>query len=202
MWLLLALTVACGDSGGGDSKKDGSVLNPFGDAGPDEPLEPLPDAGIAKRDAGMVPPGDPPPELEGEACAIDTNKLFELSNSDAIPELTELAVDRVGSRFALAWVEPGKDCDDRLRVAEVSGSAARGEPERHTAVEECTAVTEPAITDSEGQWLLAYMDDRMGSPSIYVHADDGSGDPPSEVFRITEGTQQVSEIQLAGLGSG
>src|SRR5689334_11804047 len=94
---------ACGD----DDATPGVVGNQTpsdNDAGATEPDEP-PDI-IRDPNANL----DVPPELKDQKCAVETDKLFQLSSVHRQPESTQLSADLVRSRFAVSYVGESETC--------------------------------------------------------------------------------------------
>lgn len=149
--------------------------------------------------AWMEPDGAPPDALVGATCAVDSNKLYELVRSTSVTGATELAVDLVESRFAVAYVSASMDCLDALHLAEIQGPLS--EPEVATAVEDCTTIEGPALAYSDGRWLIAFVDNRMGGRDLWVQTFDPRAKNQLPPHRITDTTLEKSGIAIAGLGS-
>jgi hypothetical protein len=201
-WLLAGVLVlglwACGDDGGGggdgvdirdkDAGEDGGE-----DAGRFDASDvPFP---TGPRIDGSVEPGDPPEELMGQQCAVDTNKLFDLVESDLLPAPTQLAVDPVDSHFGLSFAGLSEECVDALYFAELQGPSGVGKPEISTVVDECTAISGSAIAHSGESWLLASVDNRMDTVDLWVQPYDG--EKVGEAQRLSENPAREREVALA-----
>ena len=124
-------------------------------------------------DAGTPAPGDPPPELADQACAVDTNKLYELVTQARPPAPTQLAVDVVGSRFALAYVGESASSIDAIYMAELEGASGVGEPRITLALDPGSKIEHASIAYNGKHWLIGSVDARMDSPDLWVQAFDG-----------------------------
>jgi hypothetical protein len=154
---------------------------------------PLP---VVRRDAGPVTPGDPPEGFEGELCAVDTNKLYEISTTDKQPEPTQIGVDVINSHFTLSFVDLSPDCLDMVRVADLSGAADIGTPEIVTAFDPCANIERASIAHNGNYWLLATVDDREGlTTDIWVQGFDG--ERGFDARRITEAAGRRGEVALS-----
>jgi len=189
--LLFALA-ACGDD-------DDAVAAPRRDGGPRE------DGGgnvpprdgsvnVPERDAGP-PTGEKPPELATQACAVDTNKVYELVTSSEAPRPTQMAVDLVASHFAFAFVGDSDQCIDAVYLTELSGASGVGEPETTLVSDDCTTVEHVAVTHTGSNWLLAIADTRMGALDLWLQSFGGDGEPPAAT-RLTETPGEESEAAL------
>lgn len=196
---MLAL-IACG----GDDSGPGPGVNTTEDGGNedggDEPD--MPDAGnfpfpVGRPDA-MVEPGDPPEELEGQACAVDTNKLFELVSTDEQPTPAQLAVDPFDSHFGVAFAGMSEECIDALYFAEMSGASGVGGAEVSTVVDECSEIVQTSITHNGDLWLLASVDNRGAARDLWVQGWDGEA--AYEAFQITETIGRETEVAMAMVG--
>jgi hypothetical protein len=191
---LLSALAACGDD-------DDATVAPRRDSGRDEDSGRNGGGGrdgsvsMPERDAGP-PTGVKPPELKNEACAADTNKLYELVTSDEPPRPTQLAVDLVGSRFAFAYVGDSDQCINAVYLTQLAGPSGVGEPETMLVSDECTTVEHVAVTHNGSNWLLAIADTRMGALDLWLQSFGGDGDPPEPV-RLTETAGEESEAALA-----
>lgn len=186
---------ACGDDGGGgrptaSTNEDAGPRDDRDAALPDFEDLPLPVA----HDAGQAPPGEPPPELAGENCAIDTNKLFDLVSTDAPPEVAPLALDRSNLTFGMAFVDESETCVDAVYLAELHGGDAQGAPEVSVALDECAAIEQAALVHTGERWLFATVDSRTPPSDLWVQAeDDGDGVTP---YRLTDGTIEETDVAL------
>jgi hypothetical protein len=187
---------ACGDDSGQEPYRPARRR----DAGPVEFDARVPEIPtLPESDAGKEPDGAPPEELAGEACAVDTNKVYELVRAPSVSGATELAVDLTESRFGVAYVSAGMDCLDALYLAEIQGPLS--EPEITTAVEECTTIERPTMAYSDGRWLLAFVDNRTDGRDIWVQPFDPRADTQLPAQRITDSTLDKRELRIVGLGS-
>jgi hypothetical protein len=179
------------------TKRDAGHDDDGGDLTPDGSLP-----GLAKPDvdAAALIPGEPPPELAGQACAVDTNKLFEVAVSMRQPEPTQLAVDLIDSYFALAYIDKSKDCLDAIFLAELHGASGLGTPEVSTAVDECTTVDHVAVAHNGDAWLLASVDARMDERDLWVQPFKPGGDK-LDAHRLTMNLAQKREVALAAIGT-
>lgn len=193
--VLAGLLVACGsDDGERPFEPMDRDAGPF-DAGPPPDRFPLP---VDDSDAAVDPDGEPPPELAGAPCAVDTNKLYELVRRGELPDASELAVEPIESRFGVAFIGKGTVCLDALFVAEVQGRLS--EPEVATAVDECSSIEQPSVAASEGGWLFAFVDNRAGGRNVWVQAFDPRMDTQPPAYPITDNTRTKSEVKIVGLG--
>jgi len=149
---------------------------------------------MPERDAGP-PTGEKPPELSTQACAVDTNKLYELVTSPEPPRPTQMAVDLVGSHFAFAYVGDSEQCIDAVYLTELSGASGTGEPETTLVSDDCTTVEHVAVTHTGSNWLLAIADTRMGALDLWMQTFDGDGEPPAAT-RLTETPGEETEAAL------
>jgi hypothetical protein len=157
---------------------------------PDEPPPPPPPPIMMPDD---LIPGDPPEGLEMEACAVDTNKLFELANSDGIVGDTRLAVDLIGSEFGMVYVDTSDECFDAVYVAHVSGPSGSGAPELDLALDACSQIGRTALAHNNSDWLLATVDDRGGPMDVWIQKlGDTSG---ADAVRVSDTPRE--EIDLA-----
>ena len=193
MTLLLALP-ACGDD-------DDVAVAPRRDAGPREDGGHKP----GKRDAGMMPdepldsgvePGEKPPELADESCAVDTNKLYELASTTQAPRSTQLGVDLAGSQFALAYIGDSEQCIDAVYATLLTGASGIGKPETVLVADDCTTVEHVAITHNGERWLLVISDTRKGASDLWLQSFTGEGEPPAAI-RLTETSAEESESAIA-----
>src|SRR5262245_25717455 len=76
------------DSGASEEKDAGTIMKPTIDRDAARPVR-------SKFDAAALLPGEPPEELAGETCAVDTNKLYTLVSNMRQPEPARLAVDLI-----------------------------------------------------------------------------------------------------------
>jgi hypothetical protein len=161
----------------------------------------LPGTARPDVDAAGIIPGSPPPELAGQACAVDTNKLFEVATSMRQPEPTQLAVDLIDSYFGLAYIDKSKDCLDAIFLAELHGASGLGTPDVSTAVDECTTVDHVAVAHNGDAWLLASVDARMDERDLWVQPyKPGSTDTP-DANRLTMTLGQKREVALTAIGT-
>ena len=194
--LLIALAgAACGDDddartapGSRDSgpKEDGGGKPGDRDSG-SEPSEP--------RDSGAVP-GEKPPELAEEACAVDTNKLYSLASTTDSPRSTQLAVDLVGSQFAFAYIGDSDQCIDAVYATMLSGGSGIGEPEKIVVADDCTTVEHVSIVHNGEVWLAVISDTRMGTSDLWLQSFGGEGDKPAAI-RLTESGAEETESAIA-----
>jgi hypothetical protein len=200
---LLALPLSgcsCGDDDGPSppSRSDGG-----GDGDGDGPAPPFdgnfPDP-IDRRDAAMIPEGDPPEELEGETCAADTNKTYELAHTDLQAFSAELAVDLVEATFGMAFVT-GEDaeCGAAVRFATLEGPAGLNEPSAAEVYDDCTIIERTAMTRTDSDWLLAIVDNRA-ERELWVHRYDAEDERLSNGHRLTSNMSSESAMALVSLG--
>jgi hypothetical protein len=176
------------DAGSDDDDRDDA-----GDVGFDEDV-PLP----IVPDAGRPIPGDPPPELEGSQCAVDTNKLYEIVTHERQGAPVQLAVDRVQSRFGAAFIGASDQCVDALYLVDVHGASGVGEPEVDLVSDACTTITHTAITYSGDRWLMAVVDARMDSYDLWLQGYDGQNEFAPQ--RITENLGHESDVGISMVG--
>jgi hypothetical protein len=198
--LIVVALAACGDDEGGhvDTTRDrdsGNDEDDREDAGDviDEDI-PLPFV----PDSGRPIPGDPPPELEGSQCAVDTNKLYEITTHQRQAVPVQLAVDRIGSRFGAAFIGESDQCLDALYLADMHGSSSMGEPEVTMVSDACTTITHTAIAYSGDRWLMALVDARMDTYDVWVQGYDGQNEFAPQ--RITENAGHESEVGIGIVG--
>jgi hypothetical protein len=198
---LLLQPTACG----GSKKKPASVTTTttkrdagIKDSGAKQDADfPLPTG--PEVDAAGILPGDPPTELAGQSCAVDTNKLYAVATTMREPEPTQLAVDLVGSRFGLAYLDKSPKCIDAVYLAQLQGASGLGMPEISTAIDDCTTVDHVAITHNGDAWLFASVDARMDQRDLWVQAYlPGS---THTAHRLTNSLVLKREIALSALGS-
>lgn len=151
-------------------------------------------------DAAALLPGEPPPELAGQPCAVDTNKLYTLATTMRQPEPTALAVDLINSQFGLAYLDKSPKCLDAIFVAELHGASGLGMPEVSMAMDNCTTIDHAAITHNGDAWLLASVDARKDQRDLWVQAY-AKGAGASDPHRITTSLGQKREVALAALGT-
>ena len=199
--LLAAALCACGGGGGHHSVDvPGGPDRDAGQHGGGSTLDgsfPLP----VDYDAGTPIPGNPPPELEGQGCAVDTNKIYDLVTLDRQPEPTRLAVDLSGSRFALAYIDKSAQCIDAIYLAELEGASGVGMPSIAPALDPCTSIDHTSIEYNGSDWLLASVDARKDSRDLWVQAFDTDGKPASGANRVTNNLALEREVALLSLGS-
>jgi hypothetical protein len=148
-------------------------------------------------DSGMRTPGNPPPELAGQACAVDTNKVYDLVKQARPPVPTQLAVDVEGSRFALAYVDTSKQCIDAMFVSELEGPSGVGKPSTTLALDPCSTIEHSAIAYNGTSWLLGSVDARMDSRDLWVQAFDGKNKYTAN--RVTNNVADEREVALLSL---
>jgi hypothetical protein len=200
LWLLhgslLVLLQGCGGCGEDDRPqvmmppdRDGNV-----DEEPDEPIDGG-DSPIDVPDEDDLFPGDPPEELEGERCAADTNKIYELATYSGNAQPAQLAV--FASRFGLAYVS-NEDvmCTTGVSLAEMSGAPGQNEPSPMTAYDDCTLVEQAAIARGDDAWLLAIVDNRQEARDLWVHAFDPESGRTRGQHRITENMAGEGAVEL------
>lgn len=195
MALLFALA-ACGDDDSGHPTAPRRDAGMKEDAG-DEP-EPTFDANVPLPTKphvdASVEPGEKPPELADAPCAIDTNKLYDLTTSSDSPRPTQLATDLINSRFAFAYVGRSDKCRDAVFISELSGASGVGMPKQTLVSDECTSVMHVSITHTGEQWLLAISDGRNGPFDLYVQSfKDGVA---GEAQQITESMAEERESAI------
>ncbi len=195
------------DAGSGDGGQDGP---------PDEP-EPM--APGFMPDVGDLIEGEPPEELAEEACAVDTNKLFQLAESEGIVGDTVLGVDLIESEFGMVFVDVSNECTHAVRIARFSGPAGSGEPEVELALDACSTIGRTAVAHNDEAWLLVTVDDRDGPMDVWIQrVGDRTGDQgfrlsdsPSEEVDVAamaappllqpEGAEPLPDIALEGYGA-
>jgi hypothetical protein len=184
-FLLLSLIVSsCGDDSSDD---DGVDTTPDEDAG-NEPIDEF-DGSVpppVMRDSGTVIDGAPPDGIEGN-CAVDSNKVFHLAVSDEAPSLSALSVDRIESRFGLAYIDPSLDCLDAIYLAELKGAPGTvPEPDKVELIDHCSTLDDVAIAHNETNWLVATVDSWMGAADVWVHNADPEAIATLPSHRITD----------------
>jgi hypothetical protein len=184
-------------TGGEDSGTDGGrrkhdEVDEFDAAGFEQPM---------MIDAGTPIAGDPPPELEGQACAVDTNKVYELITVSRQAEPTRLAVDTDHSRFALAYLDKSEQCIDATYVAELEGPSGVGEPVKSLAFDPCTIIDHAAIEYNGEHWLLGSVDARKDTRDLWVQEFDSSSKTKYTAFRVTDSAAIEVEFALQSLGN-
>ena len=205
VWAILCMPLggsallACGDDSG--TKEPTSVGGR--DGGVDDGGYTRPDAsGVRPRrpmiDAAVIA-GDPPEELASENCAVDTNKLYEVATTGRQPEPSQVAVDQVGSRFGLVYVDKSDTCFDAVYLTTLSGPSDVGEPTVSMAVDPCAMIERAALTRTADSWLIATVDGRMGAGSVWVQAYNGK--KTLTAYNITESLGEKSELAITALGT-
>lgn len=201
---LASLLTGCGGDDGParapvGTKKDGGPLQDGGGAdGSADADVPPPPPPVDRPDSGALP-GDPPPELAGLSCAVDTNKLYDLVSIEAGPRPTQLAVDVVQSSFGLAYVGPSENCMDAVFLTQLQGASGIGEPETMLVSDECTAVEHASLLHTGSQWVLAIADSRHGPTDVSTVVVDADG--PREATRVTESDARELETVIASAGA-
>ena len=176
--------------------EDGGQDGGSADGGLDADVPPPPPEEMV--DSGALP-GDPPPELaDMGGCAVDTNKLYDLSSVESGPRPTQLAVDLFESTFGVAYVAPSEMCEDAVYVTTLEGGSGIGEPESMLVSDECTAVYHSSITHIAGHWVLAISDDRYGPSDLSTVVLSAKG--VGKATRITESGERELESALAPVG--
>lgn len=135
----------------GNEDDGGSAESDAGDSGPPD-LNP-------EHDAGQAPPGMPAKGLTG-TCAIDTNKIFTVVQTDQALPPPALGVDLINSRFAVPFLGNSDSCLDTVRITTLDGALAAPPPEEMLAIDDCAREHAPAITGSSSKWLLGVIDNR------------------------------------------
>jgi hypothetical protein len=197
---LVAPLVACGgddddsvsvstDTDAGKQEDAGKNSEP--DAGPFVPVE---------YDAGMEIPGDPPEELANQACAADTNKVYDLVTQMRAPVPAQLAVDVEGSRFGFAFVDTSSQCVDALYFAELEGAPTVGKPEVALALDPCSKIEHASIGYNGSSWLLGSVDARMDSRDLWMQTFDGKKAGPS--YRVTDNVEVEREVVMTRTSTG
>jgi len=197
LWLLLlALGLALGPACSCDEDKRASAPVDGRDAGEDDGRGPPPEVDSGPYVPPVNPdliPGDPPAGLEGEACAVDTNKLFELANSDGIVGDTILAVDLIESEFAMVFVDDSDECSNAVNLARYSGSSGSGRPDVELALDPCASIGRTALANNDTFYVLATVDDRGGPMDVWVQlVGDTDG---ADAFQVTDTPR--TEIDVA-----
>jgi hypothetical protein len=159
----------------------------------------LPQVKAPDFDASAIIPGDPPPELAGQSCAVDTNKLYELVTTARQPEPAALGIDQVGSRFAVSYVDKSTRCVDAVFVTELQGPSGLGTPESKVATDACTAVDHVAVAHAGDTWLLASVDARQDERDLWMQPYDGVSKYPPQ--RITKTATTKSEVAVTSFGT-
>jgi hypothetical protein len=193
--------VALQACGGCEDEAPAPAPLPTNDGGTDERDEER-DAELPVEipDAGNLYPGEPPEELEGQLCAADTNKVYELvsGTSDAQPAL--LAVDGIRNRFGMAFVSAaGAECSTSVQFAELYGVPGAHEPEPMLAYDGCTLIERAAIARGTDHWLLAIVDNRMESRDLWVHAFDPESGDTVATHRVTENMANEGSVAFLPL---
>ena len=171
------------DGGAADASTDADIAPP-----PPPPDEP--------HDSGL--PGDPPPELAGIPCAVDTNKLYDLVTFEAGPTPIQLGVDLAQSSFGVAYVGPSQNCDDAVFLTQLQGASGIGEPETMLVSDECTEVVHTSIVHTGTHWVLAIADARHGAIDVSTVVVDADG--PHTAKRVTESDARELETVIANAG--
>lgn len=200
LWLLnvLLLVSLQGCGGCGEDDPVGPAIIPDSGGDGDEDDAGSFDSGpspIDVPDAEDLFPGDPPEALEGERCAADTNKIYDLAStsSNALP--AQVAVS--AARFGLAFVSTADVmCTTGVSFAELYGAPGANEPSPTTAYDDCTLVEQAAIARGDGLWLLAVVDNRQDERDLWVHAFDHEAGDTVEQHRITENMAAEGPVEL------
>ena len=205
MWVILCVPLgcspllACGDDSGPSKSMDAGRR----DGGADDGGYKRPDGGAVLPPRRMIDAavieGDPPEELASENCAVDTNKLYEVATTDRQPEPSQVAVDQIGSRFGLVYVDKSDTCFDAVYLTTLSGPSSVGEPKVSMAVDPCAMIERAALARTAGSWLIATVDGRMGAGSVWVQAYDGK--KTLTAYNITESLGTKSELAISALGT-
>jgi hypothetical protein len=153
-------------------------------------------------DSGPVPDtGTPEPGLMGR-CAIDSNKIFTVSQRDEPFLETPLAVDPINSRFALPFVANDGNCLEAVHMSSLAGAAASGEPKSDLAIDECSLVLAAVTTAISDQWLVALVDNRDPPYDVWVEPYDAAHKKMGAAQRATQGSSVEKELALVTLRNG
>lgn len=203
LWLLHGLLVVLLQGCGGCGEDDPAPMGPgSGDRDGNVEEEPPPldggDRPIDVPNEDDLFPGDPPEELEGESCAADTNKIYELSTYDSNAQAAQLAV--FAARFGLAYVS-GDDvmCTTGVSFTEMYGAPGQHEPAAMTAYDDCTLVEQAAIARGDDVWLLAIVDNRQDARDLWIHAFNAESGRTRSQHRITENMAGEGAVELVRL---
>ncbi len=159
--------------GCGDDEDPGKAKPPRRDSGTERDAEPA-DASERIPDAGKLPDtGSPEDGLIG-SCAIDSNKIFSITQRSDPFLGTPLAVDPIGSVFALPFVGRASGCLDVLNLTRLQGGSQGGDPETTVAVDRCALIKEAAVSARAGEWVVAMIDNREPPFDVWVQRFDAS----------------------------
>ena len=140
------------------------------------------------------------PSSPKQACAVDTNKLYDLITFDRQPEPTRLAVDVVNSRFALAYVDKSEDVHRRGVRRRARRRARQSEPKVSLALDPCSSIDHAAIEYDGKHWLLGTIDarERRARP-LGARVRPGSK-AKYTAYNVTESDAAEREFALLALG--
>jgi hypothetical protein len=199
LWIACAL-IACGDDDDGKPAVE-TPNKPRPDAGSgSEPYDG--DVPLPRPDSGKptVDPGDPDPGLTG-ACAIDSNKIYTVAQSDVPFLSTPLAVDPINSRFAVPYIA-SDGCLDAVHWANFASAASGGAPKSTMALDDCAQLRGVAATSVGDRWLVATIDNRKSSPwDVWVEPYDSDQNLSGDATRISESSHVETSVALATLRS-
>ncbi len=180
----------------GNDEDAGSGTSPY-DADVPLPVE---------HDSGMAPPGMPAQGLTGN-CAIDTNKIFTVVQTDKALLATPLAVDLELSQFALPYVGEGVGCFDAVYVSTLAGASTAPKPASKLAIDACANERPPGITSANGRWLLALIDNRQRGTGpqqwdLWTQAYNARSGKATAEIRISDTPAEEKAVAIQTLRDG
>jgi hypothetical protein len=191
----LSLVAACSGS------KHGTPIAPGGkhDAGNADNVDASVDQPV---DSGPLPDtGTPDPGLMGR-CAIDSNKIYTVSQRDEPFLETPLAVDPINSLFALPFIAKDGSCLDAVHMASLEGAASSGAPTTDIAIDACSLVQAAVTTAIGDQWLVALVDNREPPYDVWIEPYDAAHKKTGAAQRVTQGSSVEKELALVTLRNG
>ena len=195
MLAALVAAVGCGDD-------EGSRPKPRRDAGEEERDAAPKDASSEPSDAAVKPDTGSPEEGLSGNCAIDSNKIFSVSMRNQPFPGTPLAVDPVGSLFALPIVGTQAGCLDVVNVATMSGSAQGGEPSMKVAVDACALIKDAVAVALRGQWFVAMVDSREPPFDVWLQAYDPVDGAQGSAVRVQKDAAVETALAVTSLRDG
>jgi hypothetical protein len=173
------------------------------DSGVDsDAAEPMDASTPSTRDATVRPDtGSPDDGLQG-SCAIDSNKIFSVTQRKELFAGMPLAVDPQQSMFALPYVGLQAGCLDVVQFTLLKGGSQGGDPMTKVAIDRCALVREVAATSLQGQWLVAMIDSRQPPFDVWVQRYDSELGEQGDPARISAAAAVESALAITSLRDG
>lgn len=198
LWLLHLILLVSLQGCGGCGEEERPIANPGDGDGDGDRDADMPDTGdipIDVPDADSIYPGDPPEELEGEGCAADTNKIYELAVTSGSAQPAQLAV--FAARVGMAFVSADDVmCTTGVAYAELFGPPGANEATPRVAYDDCTLVEQAAIARGDDVWLIAIVDNRDDARELWVHSFDPETGETNDRYRITDNMAAEGTVEM------